>query len=300
MAKHSRLGVHGTTYVRNRRGDLHSQHRNAEVGTVVKPEEWVNPETDENYFVPSFSVRRHLHRDAEDAWIEHQAAVKKRIGSSYKMVNPEEVSIKIFEQRALIRGMKLANIHPDPKEIKDLASGLGEQLRNLLLHVESPLEVPLGRLAMFGPQDRPTSLAYEIAGWRGDKPNYGNYAVGSVARAMNDFIGYDMAENTMSPLAVIQAERRLVVGAATLAYGAQGLRAENMVVTPHVSFARPRKFIQEFRRHDIFSSLSDIALDSTLFGDPIVEVHLEKGGPIEQITVAHSYSSLGNTQEYAA
>lgn len=297
--KYSKLGKFGQIKHPHIRGGLSPNHHNAESGRVVELDEWIHPETDENYFVPSFSVRRHLHRDAEDVWIDHQKEVKKRIGSSYKVIEPEEVAIKMFEQRALIRGMKIANIHPEVEDIDRLARGLADQLTKMLAHASSPLAVPLGRFAMFGPQDRPSSLAYEIAGWRGDRPKYGGRALGSVARAMNECVGYDTDPVGMSPLAVLQAERELIVNAATEGYGDQGLRAENLVVTPHVSFARPRKFTHEARRHDLYASLSDIALDGTLFADPIIEVSLERGLPPEQVHVAHSYSGLGD-REYAA
>jgi len=296
MGKYAELGRARQIKYPHIRGRLSPEHHNAEVGKVVALDDWKDPEADESYFVPSFSIRRHLYRTEEEAWTASQKQVKQRLGRVYSAAQPEDISIKVIEQKALIHNMRKADIHPDPEDIWNLAVSLQDQLTDFQRSASSPLEVPLGKLGRFGSRDN--SLAYEIAGWHGDKAHYGGYTTGALAGAMNESVGSswrpDLYTGNMNTLALLQAERRLVVGAFALAYGEDGLDTDGLITTPHVTIARAKNTIGKKELHTVRTRLADIAVEGAMFGDPIIDVKLYRDAPTESLGVAHSWASLGS------
>jgi len=229
---------------------------------------------EETYFVPSFSIRRHLHRSEEVAWDENQRRVKRRLGRSFSTLSPEEITLKTIEQKRFIKNMREAGIHPAPEEIRDLAYSVRDALINRLTNAYSPLQVPLGQLGRFGAGDN--ALAYTIEGWHGDRANYGE----------NDMDGY------MDTRAVLLAERQLAVGALALAYGDEGLRTDNIVSSPHITIARAKEAIPDHRMRNLRGGLADLAMEDVYLGDPVIEVKLYREVPAEPIYVRHTWDSL--------
>lgn len=276
MGKYVGLGPTGQVKHPHIRGRLPSGHQSGSGGRVIKIEDHMR-ETGETYFVPSFSIRRHLDRREEPAWAASQKQLQRRLGRGFTVATPETISIKAIEQHRLIINMRRAGIHPDPEEIRDIAYSVRDQLTELLARAHSPLAVPLGSLARYG--YKRNALAYNIDGWRGDRAHYGE-------------VGYD---GNMDSLAVLQAERRLAVGALTLAYGEDGLDTDGIASTPHATVARSQDVIQEFKLHDLRTGLADVVLDRAYFGDPVIDVKLYQDQPSEPIYVKHAWSSLAIT-----
>ena len=273
MGKYISLGQTGQIKHPYIRGRLSSRHEASRGGKVIKIEDYMR-KTDETYFVPSFSIRRHLDIHEESSWTATQQHLQRRLGRSFTVATPEDISIKAIEQHRFINNMHQAGIHPDPNEIRDIAYSIRDQLTNLLANAHSPLAIPFGNLARYGYKSN--ALAYSIEGWRGDRAHYGE----------NDYDGY------MDSLSVLQAERRLAVGALTLAYGEYGLDTDGIAPSPHATIARSKDTIQDFELHGLRSKLAGIVLDGALFGDPVIDVKLYRDEPSEPIYVKHAWSSL--------
>lgn len=229
---------------------------------------------EETYFVPSFSIRRHLHRSEEQAWEANQKLVQKRLGRGFTATPAADLTLKTIEQHRLIKNMREAGIHPDPDEVRDIAYSVRDMLTNLLANARSPLNVPLGDFGRFGYKQN--ALAYEIGGWRGDRANYGP----------NDEEGY------MDSLGVLLAERQLAVGALALAYGEAGLQTDGLAPSPHVTIARGKEAIPNYRMRGLRGALADLAIGEVYFGDPVIEVKTHRDMPAEPLYVKHAWDSL--------
>lgn len=232
---------------------------------------------EETYFVPSFSIRRHLHRSEELLWDTNQKMIGRRLGRGFKSTPSTGIALKTIEQKRFIKNMREAGIHPDPDEIRDIAYSVRDMLTDLLTNAESPLPVPLGDLGRFG--QKKNALAYQLYGWRGDRAQYGP----------NDH------EGNMDPLAVILAERQLAVGALALAYGEDGLKTDGLAPSPHITIARGNGEIPAHRMREFRDKLADLAIDDVCFGDPVIDVKLHPNEPSEPIYIKHAWDSLALT-----
>jgi hypothetical protein len=170
--------------------------------------------------------------------------------------------------------MRAAEIRPDPNDVRDLAYGVRDMLTNLLTNARSPLCVPLGNLNKFGYLKN--ALAYEIDGWRGDRAHYGP----------NDEEGY------MDSHAALLAERQVAVGAIALAYGDAGLNTDNLAPSPHITIARAKEAIPDYRMRGLRGGLADLLMEDVYLGDPVISVKLYRDIPAEIIHVKHAYDSL--------
>jgi hypothetical protein len=278
MSKYNRLGLAGQVKHPYIRGKLSPNRRSERLGNagVTHLHEYTKT-ADGTYFVPSFSIRRHLHRSEELLWDTNQKLIQRRLGRGYVVTSASDIAIKSIEQHRMIKNMREAEIHPDPDEIRDIAYAIRDQLTNLLANAHSPLAIPLGSLAKFGYQDN--ALAHTIEGWRGDRANYGQ----------NDDEGY------LDTRAVLLAERQLAVGALALAYGEEGLDTEGLAPCPHVTIARAKDSIPDYRLRGIQGELADLALEGAYFGDPIISIKQYRDEPAETIYVKHAWDSLAIT-----
>ena len=272
MGRYGKVGMFRQVAHPRIRGALDPSHEQSHYGKMPRMEDYKADE--ETYFVPSFSIRRHLHRSEEVVWDKNQQAVKSRLGRGFTTLSPEEITLKTLEQKRFIKAMREAGIHPEPEEIKDLAYSIRDTLAKRLSNAYSPLKVPLGDLGKFGAGDN--ALAYTVDGWRGDRANYGE----------NDEDGY------MDTRAVLLAERRLAVGALALAYGDEGLRTDNIVSSPHLTIARGKDAIHEYQLRNIRGKLAGLAMDEVYLGDPVIEVKLYRDMPAEPLYVNQTWDSL--------
>ncbi len=229
---------------------------------------------EETYFVPSFSIRRHLHRSEELLWDAKQGLIRRRLGRDFTVTPAANIALKSIEQHRFIKNMREAGIHPDPNEVRDIAYSVRDTLTDLLANAHSPLSVSLGGLGRFG--YKKNALAYEIGGWRGDRANYGP----------NDQEGY------MDSLAVLLAERQRAVDAIALAYGEAGLETDNIAPSPHITIARGKEAIPDYRMRGLRGALADLAVGEVYFGDPVIDIKMYRDMPVESIYVKHAWDSL--------
>lgn len=279
MRNYSKLGYAGQVKHPRIRGSLRSSRRNdrQEKPEVAQLSEYTQP-VEDSYFVPSFSIRRHLHRSEELLWDTNQRLVQRRLGRGYRVTSAADITMKSIEQKRLINNMRQAEIHPDPEEIRDLAYYIRDLLTKELSNAHSPMSVPLGDLGKFGRNNN--ALAYNIEGWRGDRAHY----------ADNDTEGY------MDTRAAILAERQLSVGAIALAYGEAGLDTDDLASScPHITIARAKEDIADYRLRGIRGELADLAIDEVYFGDPVIEVRQYRDMPAESIWVKQAWDSLAVT-----
>lgn len=272
MSRYGKVGAFRQVAHPRIRGGLDPAHEQKHYGKVTRLEDYKADE--ETYFVPSFSIRRHLHRSEEQNWEAHRHALARRLGRSFTTTAVDKITLKSLEQHRFIKNMRQAGIHPNPNEIRDLAYSVRDDLTNLLTNVRSPLPVPLADFGRFG--YRKNALAYEIEGWRGDRANYGS----------NDLEGYRDAH------AVLLEERRLAVGAVALAYQENGLQIDGLAPSPHLTIARSNEEIPEYRMRGLNGKLADLAMGQVLLGDPVIQMKLYRDQPAEIIPIKHSWDSL--------
>jgi hypothetical protein len=236
---------------------------------------------EETYFVPSFSIRRHLHRSEELLWDTNRKLLRQHLGRSFSTTPPHEVSLKIVEQHRFIKNMREAGVHPEPEQVRDLAYSIRDDLTNLLSNARSPLPVSLGNFGRFGYKNN--AVAYEIDGWRGERAEYGE----------NDDEGYRDTN------AVLLAERRLAVGAIALAFENSELKTDGIAPSPHITIARAKEVIPDYRMREIRGELGDIAIGEVYLGDPIIEARLYRDMPAERIPVRQVWESLAPIPDLA-
>ena len=242
---------------------------------VVRLQDYKTDE--ETYFVPSFSIRRHLHRSEESAWNEQRRSLQRYLGRSFSTTPTDDVALKVVEQHRFIKNFREAGIRPDPEEIRDLAYSLRDQLTELLSNAHSPLDVPLGGLGRFGYKGN--KLAYNIDGWRGDRAHYGE----------NDDEAY------MDTHSVLLEERRFALDAIASAFEGAGLQTDRIAPSPHLTIASTSnsETIPDYRIRSLQKAFTGFAMEGVLLGDPIITMRLHRGAPAESLYVRHAWDSLG-------
>lgn len=277
MGRFGKVGVFRQVGHPHIRGDLDPSHTRLHPNKVVRLED--HRADEETYFVPSFSIRRHLHQSEEPLWEAEQKMLKGRLGRGFDMTPPQDVSLKIVEQHRLIKNIRAAGIRPEPEQVRDLAYSIRDNLTDLLSNARSPLQVPLGNFGRFG--YKKNAVAYELDGWRGERAQY----------AHNDEEGF------MDPFAVLLAERRLAVGAIALAFEGTELSTDGLAPSPHMTVARHKDEIPDYRLREIRGELSDIALDEVELGDPVIGLKLYRDEPAVFIPIRHAWESLAHVQD---
>lgn len=283
MRNYSSLGRAGQVKHPRIRGRLPANRRDERRGhepnmaDIAQLSDYSQP-IEDSYFVPSFSIRRHLHKSEELLWDTNQRLVQRRLGRGYRATLASQISLKTIEQKRLIHNMRQAEIHPDPEQVRDVAYHIRDLLTDLLSSARSPMSVPLGELGKFGNGNK--AIAYTIAGWRGDRAHYDDE---------NDAEGY------MDTRAVILEERRLSVGALALAFGEAGLDTDSLAPCPHIRIARSKDEIADYRMRGIRGELADLAIDDAYFGDPVIDLKMYRDEPAESIYVKHAWDSLAVT-----
>jgi hypothetical protein len=215
-----------------------------------------------------------LHRSEEPLWDAERKILRGRLGRGFETTPTQDVSLKIVEQHRLIKNIRAAGIRPEPEQMRDLAYSIRDDLTEVLSNARSPLEVPLGNFGKFGYKD--DAIAYELDGWRGERAQYAN----------NDDEGY------MDPFAVLLAERRLAVGAIALAFEGSELSTDGLAPSPHLTVARHKETIPDYRLREIRGELADIALDEVRLGDPVISLKLYRDEPAVSIPVRQTWESL--------
>ncbi len=272
MTRYGRIGAFGQIAHPRIRGDLDPRHVPKGQKKVARLEDYKPDE--ETYFVPSFSIRRHLHRTESSLWEANRQLLRRHLGRGFETVPSQQISLKIIEQHRFIKNVREAGIRPSPEEIKDIAYSIRDLLTNELSNAHSPLPVPLGSLNRFGYKEN--SVGYEIAGWRGDRAPYGQ----------NDEEGLKGTHSTLL------AERQQAVGAIALAFEGKDFKIDGIAPSPHLTIARSKESIPDYQLRDIRGSLGDIALDEVYLGDPVIDLRLYRGMPTETIYVRHAWESL--------
>src|SRR5690349_17516467 len=123
-----------------------------------------------NYFVPSFSIRRHLYRSEEGRWQRAQKEIGNALGRHYQMMHPATIAVKSIEQQALIKKIRESGDQPSAAEMRDVAYNVRDGLTEALAAAPDPLEVGLGRLAVFGIKNN--KLGFTVDGWKGWRARY--------------------------------------------------------------------------------------------------------------------------------
>lgn len=272
MSRYEGIGIGGQSRRPRIRGSLHPEGKFTRPAKELRLED-CQPD-DPTYFVPSLSIRHHLHRSEEARWSNHQKNVKRRLGRGYTVTEPQDITFKVLEQKRFIHAMREVEAMPEPDDIRDLAYSIRDGLTELLANARSPLRVPLSGFEIFGMKNN--AIAYEIDGWRGDRAHYGP----------NDEEGY------MDTHAVLLASRQLTVGAIALAFEDTELRTQNLTQSPHFTIARYKETIPRHRLRDISGALATIAMDEVYVGDPVISMKLYRDEPSEQLVVKHAWESL--------
>jgi hypothetical protein len=277
---YGRRGVFGQVVHPHIRGDLDPSHEGKRFRKKLRLEDFKADE--ETYFVPSFSIRRHLHRSEELLWDTNRKVLRQHLGRSFSITPANEISLKIVEQHRLIKNIREAGLHPEPEVVRDLAYSVRDGLTNLLSNAHSPLQVSLGNFGRFGYKGN--SVAYEIDGWRGERAEYG----------LND------DEHYMDTNAVLLAERQLAVGAIALAFEDSELKVDGIAPSPHITIARAKETVPDYRMREIRGELGDIAIGEVYLGDPVIEAKLYRDVPPERIPVRQAWESLAPIPEILA
>jgi hypothetical protein len=162
------------------------------------------------YFVPSFSIRRHIHESEMPKWTGIQKQIGSILGRHYDVMTPHELAIKSIEQKTMIEKVRESGVQPTASEMRAAAHNIRDELSTALEAVPEPLEVGLGRLAIFGRHHN--KIGFEIDGWKGWKARYSlltqageltapgalvlenHIAVGGIASALPEATPWDRPE----------------------------------------------------------------------------------------------------------
>lgn len=231
-------------------------------------------ETTAKYFVPSFSIRRHVSRNSEVQLRRMQRDVQRRLGGAFTVMAPEFLTVKVLEQKKWIERMRELDIRPSPDDMKDLAYEVRDGLTEILDFSPSPLSLPIGRLGVYGYREQ--ALGLGIQGWKGYRARY----------ASHDENG------AMTAYGAIVAENQFCLESIEAAVGDDAFSVEGLAPTPHITIARRSDSIRARELRNIESRLEDIIPASIEVSDPIIELRTHPAGPSEMIYVRHSWESL--------
>lgn len=217
----------------------------------------------ENYFIPSFSIRRQAEQNEE--LFRFLKGVQGVLGRTYRVFDPTNVSMTIIEQSKMIERLRDAKEKVDPTKSEKLALSIADSLRTNLENSTNNLRVPIGIIDTFGRYNN--KLGFIPRGWKGFNGRY----------ARENHNGEKL------PLGIIVDENRLAVGGLATAFAHnKSLVWDGITRTPHASFAVKRKGkIHKSEYRDISSELVDLVDDMNItelsFNDPVIYPKYEIG-----------------------
>lgn len=240
------------------------------------PEYWpiMNEETTSNYFVPSFSIRRHIHRSEEERWTGVQKHLSGVLGRHFTVMTPASMAIKSIEQRALIEKMRESDSRPTSEEMRDIVYNIRDGLTEALALSPDPLPVGLGRLAIFGRNDN--KIGFNIDGWKGWRARY----------ALLDQRG------EMTAHGALLVENQIALGGITAALADTAIAVNEIASNPHLTIAQASDKIRDHELRKIQSEVDDLCLDSVLVGDPVINFKASPHDVSETLHIRHSWDSL--------
>ncbi len=227
-----------------------------------------------NYFVPSFSIRRHVHRSDEAYWLGIQPKISRLLGRHFMITPPENIAIKSIEQKALIQTIRASNNQPTSEEMRDAVFNIRDGLTEALATAPDPLEMPLGRLAVFGRAKN--KLGFEIAGWKGWR---GRYALKAES-------------GEMTPLGALVLENQVALGGIATALFDTNFAMNQVAANPHLTIATGKSMIRDHELRRIQEDISALEISKAYVGDPIIEFKPNIRADSEMFHIRHSYDSL--------
>lgn len=240
----------------------------------------MNPEVTSHYFVPSFSIRRHLHRSEEAYWMGTSKQIGSMLGHHFNVMLPKDVTVKTIEQKALIHKLRDSGEQPSSDAMRDLVFNIRDGLTNSLADSPDPLEVGLGKLAVFG-RNR-NKLAFTLDGWKGWRARYDDF----------DEMG------KMSSLGALLVESQVAVGSIGMAFPDMNFAVNDIAVSPHMTIARTKDAIRDHELRRIQSQINELGIDSVTLGDPVIGYKLAPQEESHTIPIRHAWESLAQMPEY--
>lgn len=233
-----------------------------------------DPDATEQYFVPSFSIMRHLERHEERDWQAKSKQIGSLLGRYYEVMPPQNMVIKSIEQKGLISMMRNKAVSPSGDQMKDLVFNVRDGLTETLSRAPESLEFGLGRLAVFGKNQN--KLAFTLQGWKGWRDRYG----------MEDMQG------NISPLGALLLETQVATGAISTAFPDTSFALTDIATSPHLTIARSSHSIKDHQLRDIQSRVDDLGIDYVMVGDPVISYKLAPSVPSETVHIRHSWATL--------
>lgn len=232
-----------------------------------------NPET-EYYFVPSFSIRRHLHRTEENQWDGVLKQLSGMFGRHFTTVSPPDMCIKSIEQKALIHKIRESGSHPTAEEMQDVVYNIRDGLTEALSSSPDPLPVGLGRLAVFG-RGR-NKVGFNIDGWKGWRARY----------ALTDEYG------NMTANGALLVENQIALGSIATALSDTAIAVDEIASNPHLTLATGSDKIRPHELRKMQSAVDKLCLESVMVGDPVIDFKPSFNSPNETLHVRHSWDTL--------
>lgn len=224
------------------------------------------------YFVPSFSVRRRVLITPELK--EFAKELKGLLPRNYRVFDPRKFGLTIIEQRKLVDRFRLADEHPEPAAMENVANRLAKEIKHSLIAVPRRLTMPTGRIDGFGDNGNKDTLGVIPNGWKGFTAHYADKGL----------------DKQVLPMPVIIREADLCVGALTNAFGGseqlqQGFSAVGFSRTPHISFARKEKGgpLSDSEIQSQSTTIDEIMPETFELFDPVIYLRLSpyQKSPIE-------------------
>lgn len=204
------------------------------------------------YFVPSFSIMRRLHESEMPRWAGIQKQLAKMLGRHFDVTTPAELAIKSLEQKSLIEKIRHSGAEPSAGEMRDAAYTIRDGLERVLTEVPEPLEVGLGRLAVFG--RKKNKLGFVIDGWKGWKARYS---------LLNN-------EGELTAPGTLVMENQIAVGGIAQALPDTEFALNQISTTPHLTIARNADKIRGHELRRIQSQVDELEIESVFVNDPVI------------------------------
>lgn len=232
------------------------------------------PESFDHYFVPSFSIRRHVHRSDEARWAGAQKQLSHIMGRHYTIMPPESMAIKSIEQKALIEKIRESNSRPTGDEMRDVVYNVRDGLTEALATSSDRLEVGLGRLAVFGRNHN--KIGFTIDGWRGWRARY----------ALTDEYG------EMTTLGALLVENQIALGGITTALADTAVAVNDIASNPHLTIASTNESIRDHELRKVQDAVGELQLNHVWVGDPVISFRAAPDKDTETLYVRHAWDTL--------
>lgn len=233
-----------------------------------------NQEMTSHYFVPSFSIRRHLDRLEEDEWRGATKQIGGILGRHFDVMPPADITIKTIEQKALIHKIRQSGQHPTAEQMRETVFNIRDDLTNTLANAPDPITVGVGRLAVFG-RNR-NKLAFTLDGWKGWRARYDDHEL----------------TGEMSSLGALLVESRVAIGNIATSFPEMNFAVNDIATSPHITIASTNDTIRDHELRRMQSQIDELEISTVMFGDPIINYKLGPELDSQTLHVRHSWSSL--------